>query len=146
MKKRYPNFTLIELLVVIAIIAILAAILLPALQKARMRGHLADCTGKLKQIGVAVMNYADENNSYYMPAMYTANGEYQRWFVHMIKNKLLVFCADIGIVCNCLFIYTVFVLCCKLYIALLLLELFCRNLTYGAIFGSCISFVNITAY
>ena len=60
MKKR---FTLIELLVVIAIIAILAAILLPALQSARARAQSSSCTSNLKNIGAYATMYVGDNRN-----------------------------------------------------------------------------------
>jgi prepilin-type N-terminal cleavage/methylation domain-containing protein len=64
MSRRRPNprgFTLVELLVVIGIIALLVSMLLPALQKAREAGNRAACLSNLRQIGLMITLYANEN-------------------------------------------------------------------------------------
>lgn len=65
MKKRQRNFTLTELLIVIAVIAILAGMLLPALNSARSKAHAISCLSNLKQIGLIMNQYADAFNEYF---------------------------------------------------------------------------------
>jgi len=72
-EKRF--FTLIELLVVIAIIAILAAILMPALQQARVRAQTANCLAKLKEISLGVSAYANDSANYKPCAIWNSSSD-----------------------------------------------------------------------
>ncbi len=89
-RNKISFFTLIELLVVIAIIAILASMLLPALGKARAKAQAIKCAGNLKQFGLVMSLYMDENQGY-MPFIAIADaGWYLRIIPAYIPSTALV--------------------------------------------------------
>ncbi len=93
MQKKWTGFTLIELLVVVAIIAVLVAMLLPALASAREAAKTTVCANNLRQIGQADVAYSDENNSF---LVMTCNGydpafnPYQWWCINVEYLRYLI--------------------------------------------------------
>lgn len=78
-KSGRSKFTLIELLIVIAIIAILSGVLLPALNAAREKARAISCVNNLKTIGVGIMQYTMENDSYLPPVLFNMENPQITW-------------------------------------------------------------------
>ena len=87
--ERKSYFTLIELLVVIAIIAILAAMLLPALQKAKNMALKAACLNQMKGLALATGNYADAYNQWCVPADKKGSAESPLWGTRLSLHGFL---------------------------------------------------------
>jgi prepilin-type N-terminal cleavage/methylation domain-containing protein/prepilin-type processing-associated H-X9-DG protein len=95
--SRRLGFTLIELLVVIAIIAILAAILFPVFAKAREKARQVSCASNLKQIGLAITQYTQDNDEILPPGEYDDASGTQSWRLIVqpyVKSKAVFQCPD----------------------------------------------------
>jgi prepilin-type processing-associated H-X9-DG protein len=89
-------FTLVELLVIIAIIALLAALLLPALNSAKQQGYATACLSNLRQIGVALNIYVQDQNSFPLATLGDGLGNCQRALRPLVGTQVLC-CPKIGI-------------------------------------------------
>ena len=87
MKRR---FTLIELLIVVAIIAILAAILLPALNQARNKAKTLRCLSQVREVGFALLCYTEDNKGYFPPYNLIGNVTNGLWWANLLEKSQLI--------------------------------------------------------
>jgi prepilin-type processing-associated H-X9-DG protein len=84
--RRGEGFSIVELIVVIGIIAILVALLMPALQRARVQARAVACRSNMRQIGQAMLIYANDNGGWLFPPDHGLDVPLnQRWFLAVLK-------------------------------------------------------------
>jgi prepilin-type N-terminal cleavage/methylation domain-containing protein/prepilin-type processing-associated H-X9-DG protein len=92
--ERRRGFTLVEVLVVIAIIAVLAAIILPAVFSARRKARAASCLSNLRQLGLALQMYSEDHDGFY------TRGQYYPWTsVHLWSDAIEPYVREEALFC-----------------------------------------------